>query len=429
MALPRVPLVLRRSLVVGVKPLAEPATEWGVVIAVCERPSLLGSVAEHLAPADLTELGPRLAFEFVMSAAAAGDIPDKTLIARKLRHEGRTDDALELFSARYELAVPEAAPQHARRLHQLATLRRIRSVGADLYGLSEADDPEKSLIDAQTILRNAGELLPQNERGIAELADEAIAEMDEEARAASHIATGLPRLDRMLDGGLTGGRLYLVGARPSVGKSLFATNVTRRALDDGRRVLFVSLEMSGREIVERMLVEKLTLDPKNISAMLDAWGSEAVQSWDLRFTERATDASIAARARDIAREYLDLVVIDYIQLLPASGRYERRDLEVGAMSRGLKLLALELRVPILVCAQLNRSPEGRSDKRPRLSDLRESGSLEQDADVVLLLHREVEQNGTEADMLVAKNRHGESGPIDLRFDKRRLRFVEEAHLL
>lgn len=408
-------------------PLTEPATEWGVVIAACERPPILERVSSVMLPDDLTNAGARMALEFALAATARGEIADKTLVARMLRLEGKTDEAVELFSERYQLSIPEAAPQHAHRLHQLALLRRIRGLGGELHELSESDDPEKALLDAQTILRGASEMLPRSERGPMELVDETLRAIERED--GTHIPTGFPSLDRLLKGGLVGGKLYLVGARTSVGKSMFVTNIARRALDGGRDVLFVSFEMDGPEVLTRMIVERFGISEFDIPARLDAMGSEAVQSWRLRFTDKVTASSLVSRIRDLARDGLDLVVLDYIQLLPTVGRHERRDLELAAASRALKLVALETHVPILMCAQLNRSPEARADRRPRISDLRESGSLEQDADVVILLHRDADAGEVETDLLVGKNRNGPTGIVDLLFQPRQQRFVEEARRL
>ncbi len=251
--------------------------------------------------------------------------------------------------------------------------------------------------------------------------------------------TGFPDLDALL-GGLQASDLILVAGRPSSGKTSFVLNI---ALNAGRKfqrhVAVFSLEMSKLQIVERMISQESGIDGQKLRM-----GRLVGDDWD-RFIQASdhlatnshvwvddTPAISALQLHSKARRLhalhgLDLIVVDYLQLMTAPGRHENRTQEVGILSRSLKALARELNLPVLVASQLSRAVEQRGDKRPMLSDLRESGSLEQDSDVVMFIYRDEMYNthgdhGT-ADIIVAKHRKGPTGVVPLIFRKHLTQFV------
>jgi replicative DNA helicase len=216
-----------------------------------------------------------------------------------------------------------------------------------------------------------------------------------------------------------------------MGKTAFALNVASNvALNTGKKVCIFSLEMSAEQLTSRLIASEALVDSYSLrSGQLqpDDWKKIADASMRLSATDILIDdtsgITVTAMKAKLRRvENLGLVVIDYLGLMESEQHYDNHALEVGVISRGLKLMAKELRVPILCCAQLSRGPEGRTDKRPQLSDLRDSGSIEQDADVVMFLYRDEYYNtsrdpdqkeGNIAEVIIQKNRHGGTGNVKM----------------
>ncbi len=248
--------------------------------------------------------------------------------------------------------------------------------------------------------------------------------------AAKGTPTGFSGVDNLLVG-MGDSDLILVGARPGMGKTAFALNVaTNVALSSGKKVCVFSLEMSAEQLASRIISSEALVDSYSIrSGQLggEDWKKIADASMRLSGTELLIDdtpgITVTAMKSKLRRvDNLGLVVVDYLGLMESEQHYDNRALEVGMISRGLKLMAKELRVPIICCAQLSRGPEGRTDKRPQLSDLRDSGAIEQDADVVMFLYRDEyykpdrdpnSKEGNIAEVIVQKNRHGATGNVKM----------------
>jgi replicative DNA helicase len=259
-----------------------------------------------------------------------------------------------------------------------------------------------------------------------------LAHIEELVRNKGKIA-GVPTGFRMLDSlltGLHGGELVLVGARPSMGKTSFAMNVAAAAAKDKKAVAIFSLEMPKEQIALRMLCGDARVNMQSVRS-----GALSSSDWErlslslgplsekrifLDDSSALTPAQLRSRCRRLMTEQgLDLIVVDYLQLMTSDGRTENRQLEVAEISRKLKGIALELKVPLLACAQLSRANVKRTGSlKPVLSDLRDSGSIEQDADVVMFLHREhyykpEDTDPTEAEVIVAKQRNGPLATVPL----------------
>jgi len=257
----------------------------------------------------------------------------------------------------------------------------------------------------------------------------AIEELARLKGAISGVPTGFIDLDRLLTG-LHGGELVLVGARPAVGKTSFAINVAQHAaMYAGKTVAIFSMEMPREQIAMRMLctaakvdmqaMRSGAIDDKGWMDLTTALGPLAASNMYLDDTAGLTPTQLRSRCRRLMAERgLDMIVVDYLQLMASDSRSENRQNEVSEISRSLKAIALELHVPLIACAQLSRANMQRAEKRPILSDLRDSGSIEQDADVVLFLHREELYNPDTpdkniAEVIIQKQRNGPIGTVKL----------------
>ena len=271
-----------------------------------------------------------------------------------------------------------------------------------------------------------------------------IEQLFEQKRLISGVPTGFVDLDEMTRG-LQGGDLIIVAARPSMGKTSLVLNIAQHVATQAEHCVgFFSLEMSKESLFLRMLTSEAQIDSHRL--MSGAIGQkdygrishalETLSAMKLFIDDTASIGVLEMRAksRRLKGEHgLSLLIVDYIQLMSGRGRFENRTLELGAISRSLKGLAKELNVPIIVLSQLSRAPESRSDHRPQLSDLRESGALEQDADLVVLIYRDDVYNkdpnnpdaGT-AELLVAKQRNGPTGTVKLAFLREQTRFANLA---
>ncbi len=337
--------------------------------------------------------------------------------------------------------VPEVAnvEHYARIVKEKSTLRRLIRVGQQMVREGLAQE------------KNAEELLGESTGSIFDIAEDSVRggfvpiaqvvkrnlELIEEAQDRKGVLSGLPTgfldLDRMTSG-LQTSDLIILAARPSVGKTSFALNIAQHiAFREGRSVGFFSLEMSKEQLGFRVLCSEADVDAKKVrdgyaskEAMVRLVTAQSKIAGANFFLDDGAGLSVPemrAKGQRLKREKgLDLIVVDYLQLMGGHGRFDNRTQEVSQISRGLKLLAKELQVPILALSQLSRSPESRKgdQRKPQLSDLRDSGSIEQDADVVIFLYREelyerdTERKGI-ADVLIAKQRNGPTGDFSLVF--------------
>ena len=243
------------------------------------------------------------------------------------------------------------------------------------------------------------------------------------------VTTGFSRLDQFI-GGLNKSELILLAARPGMGKTSIVLNMaTSAAKASGKTVVIFQLEMSRDQLATRLLSSEALVDSKKLRmGNLDEndWIRIAGASTNLNKLNIMIDdqsdikvSEMKAKCRRLG-DKLGLIVIDYLQLMQGSKKTDNRVNEVSEISRSLKIMAKELNVPVLCCSQLSRASEGRADKRPMLSDLRESGAIEQDADIVMFLYRDDYYNEDSekhniAECIIAKNRHGETGKVELRW--------------
>lgn len=370
------------------------------------------------------------------------------------RHDnrGRINTPTYLHECMQHVTSAAAAPYHARTIRDMAAKRHTLAFATRLAATST--DPSTHLQDIVTHLTTTSRELVDSMTAttivptMGELLQDAVEYVEQLASGDGQkdvLSTGFIDLDRILNG-MRPGQLITIAARPGVGKTSLALDMLRHnAIRANRSVLMFSLEMSARELVLRLISAESGVPSKD---MLSGKTSDAHWAAIAQCYQKIVDAKIsiiddatvtmadAARlARLIEREKggIDLIIIDYLQLMNSGRKSESRQLEVADISRSAKILAKEMGVPVIALSQVNRAAEARNDKKPVLSDLRDSGAIEQDSDVVLLIHREeiyVPETPRvgEADVMVAKNRSGPLGNCVLTFVNTRSCFANAAHV-
>jgi replicative DNA helicase len=413
-----------------------------------------GNLSEALSIVDVDDFyreNHRLIFEAMLDLLNSAQPIEPLTVIEQLTKSGTLDTAggkgavLDLVETPY---IAASYRTYAEIVHDTATQRRLLRISQEIegivagragetdemvqkaedlvYGLSQASVRGDFVGAEQLVKDNLDRLVAASERGVE----------------ITGLATGYADLDKMT-GGLRPANLVVVAARPSMGKTALALGMAANAaLDDGKTVAIFSIEMSADEIVGRMLSSVAMVDGSRLRTgrlSQDDWpriGQAADRLAKAKLfiddSEGVTVAEMRTKARRLkSRHGLDLVIVDYIQLMegaPGRGRRdENRVQEISAISRGLKLMARDLDVPLIVVSQLNRSPDSRPDKHPLLSDLRESGAIEQDADLVLMLYRDEYYNkDTEdkgiTDLDLSKHRNGPTGRVKLAFMDRYAKF-------
>jgi replicative DNA helicase len=332
----------------------------------------------------------------------------------------------------------------SRIIKERAVLRNlIHASNRIVQSCYEAEDEAAVLLDRaeKAIFDIAERRIRQGFVGIREIVKESFRTIDQLSQS-KEIVTGLPTgfvdIDEMTSG-LQKGELVIVAARPAMGKTSFCLNVAQHAsLKAGETVGLFSLEMSKEQLVLRMLCSDARVDAHKLRTgrlQEKDWARLAKAYADLSASKIFIDDSatvspleMRAKCRRLKAEFgLGLIIVDYLQLVTGGGRVENRQQEISSISRSLKGLAKELAVPVIALSQLSRAPEARTDRRPQLSDLRESGALEQDADVVMFIYREEEHKPTDenrgvAEIIIGKQRNGPTGSRKLAFIKEFTRF-------
>jgi len=330
---------------------------------------------------------------------------------------------------------PSSAASYARIVAETSLLRRLIGAAADIMDMaySPQEEPEQ-VADAaeQRIYEVARHGEKEQVASLHQLVDEAMTDLERiqnRESAFAGVPTGFRDVDSLLSG-MQSGNLIVIAARPGVGKSSFVTNVARNvAVDAGLPVAMFSLEMSRWEIGMRLLCGEARVpwdSIRNKRVGAEDWSRIAQAADSLHEAPlfivdsgNVTLVDIRAKARRLSarRAGLGMIIVDYLQLMSHTRRVDNRQQEIAEISRGLKMLAKELEIPVIAVSQLNRDPERRQDKRPQLSDLRESGAIEQDADVVMFIHRDDSDPAKKglADLIVSKHRNGPTDTVPLTF--------------
>jgi replicative DNA helicase len=393
-------------------------------------------------------------FDAITSLYGTGEPADPVTVAEELR---RADllDALGgqpvLVALQSSTPATTSAARYAKIVEEHALLRRMIGVAGEISerAYSLPDDVTKTIDEAEALVFAVAERrLADTLSPIGMLLDESLNRLEqlyERGGTITGVPTGYTDLDEML-AGMQASNLIVVGARPSVGKTSFALGLAQHAaLHNDKPVLLFSLEMSQLEVTQRLLCAEALVDASKIrNGKLGTSDWAKIHHGVTRLANapiwiddnpNITVMDIRAKARRLKSQLggLGVVIIDYIQLMSGRGSAENRQVEVSEISRNLKILARELETPVMALAQLNRQLETRADKRPMLADLRESGSIEQDADVVLFLYRdevynpETPDRGT-AEVIVAKHRSGPTGKVRLAWREQYARFDNMARM-
>lgn len=390
-----------------------------------------------------------LIYDAVLDLYGRGEPADAITVADELNKRGDlTRVGGQAYLHQLIQSVPTAANAgyYAEIVHERAVLRRLVEAGTRIvqmgYGQGEGDVDEivnRAQAEVYSVAEKRG---GEDYHQLGEILNATMEEIEAAAGRTDEmtgVPTGFLELDNLTNG-LHPGQMIVVAARPAVGKSTLGIDIARAAaIKHNMATAVFSLEMSRTEITMRILSAEATIQLQDLRK-----GLKGQEQWNklARIMGKISDAplfiddspnmslmEIRSKCRRLKQQHnLRMVIIDYLQLMSSGKKVESRQQEVAEFSRALKLLAKELEVPVIAISQLNRGPEQRTDKRPQMSDLRESGSIEQDADMVILLHRDrsdPERDG-EADVIVAKHRNGPTADIVLAFQGHYSRFSNMA---
>ncbi len=428
--------------------------EQAVLGAMLLKKDAIAEAAEKLKPEDFYREAHRLVYKAILDLFHRDEAADLVTVTEQLKKTDNLEKAGGIaFVTSLANAVPTAAnlEYHARIVLEKSQLRNLINSATEIAGAAYEDAEEiGDLMDAaeKKILAVTGRGNSFDLTSIGDLVLDVFSKVEERSKqknALTGLASGFTDLDR-LTSGFQPSDLILVAARPSMGKTAFTLNIaTYVAVRLKQPVAFFSLEMSNTQLVQRMLCAEGGIDSQALrSGVLerDDWtrlisASDRLMKAPIYIddTPGITISELRSKARRIKAQHgLSLVVIDYLQLMQGRpGRNgDNRQQEISEISRSLKALARELGVPVIALSQLSRSVEARQIKRPMLSDLRESGSLEQDADIVMFLYREDYYDAeTErkniTDVIIAKHRNGPIDTVQLFFEKRFTKFTNFEH--
>ena len=424
--------------------------EQAVLGAMLIERDAINKVVEKIKETDFYREDHKLLFRTMVNLFSKGNAVDIVTIVDDLRREGKLDAAGGIaYIGMLNGIVPTAAnvKYHADIVEEKSLLRSLIYTATNIAAMGyEASEEVRSIVDrAEKMMlevsnRRGGEgFVPIKE--IVFTALERIEYLQTNPGKMTGVVTGFHELDRVTNG-MQPSDLILIAARPSMGKTAFVLNIcANAAIRSKSPIAFFSLEMSKEQLVQRMICSESAIDSQKLRAgSLDDrdWkklmiGSNSISGAPIFIDETPsiTVLELRSKARRLKSEHnLQMIIIDYLQLMSGGGgsKEDNRQQEISEISRSLKALARELKVPVLALSQLSRGVEARQNKRPMLSDLRESGSLEQDADIVMFLYRdeyyerEAEQPNNEAEIIIAKNRNGPTETLKLFFHKQFTRF-------
>ena len=411
----------------------EEAAEKAILGAALVNENTIPEIVTRLRADDFYIPNHQQIFSLIQEAFTKGNPVEPVTLAAKLFERTGHSNPKVFFDLADSVQTVVNVDRHIELVKESSTRRKLGALGTRIAQMADTQTETDLIVEEiNNGLAGATTVDQSDTVAISEVIDTVLDEVSARQEGASKqgLMTGFTELDD-LTGGLKGGQMVIVAARPGLGKSTIATDFMRHAsITNGIPTLMFSLEMSKEEITERIISAESGVYTQNLKkgCMSDSdWGraAKAVERLDnaplyIADSPELTMVDIAAKARLMQAQHgVKMIVVDYLQLLTSGKKSESRQQEVSDFSRQLKLLAKSLDVPIIAVAQLNRGVEMRGeDALPKASDLRESGSLEQDADIILLIHRPDAQNcdharAGEADLIVAKHRGGNVGVIPL----------------
>jgi replicative DNA helicase len=419
--------------------------ERAVLGAILLEPNLLPRAVELLIPEEFYKEAHRKIFAAMIQLFERGEAPDTIMVAETLRRDGVFEEVgghTVLATLQEEGTVATQFAAYTAIVREKALLREMIRVAREIVeeGYEENDDVQ-SLLDRaeQMLFRISQRRFQRSAFPVREILDAAIKHIEmlyHRKEDITGLATGFNDLDKMTSG-LQRSDFVIIAGRPSTGKTAFALNIAAHAAVELQRPsLIFSLEMSKEQLVQRLICAEARVDSRNVrsgfmqqgewSRIVNAAGRLHEAPLFIDDTANLSVLEARAKARRIMAEHrLELVVIDYLQLMQGRWRAENRQQEISEISRALKALAKELNVPVVALSQLSRAVEARGEGLPRLSDLRESGALEQDADLIMFLARKENAPDVEAgttDLVIGKHRNGPTGRLELVFHAEYTRF-------
>jgi replicative DNA helicase len=426
--------------------LAEQSTLGGMLLSK----DAVADVIESIRGSDFYIPKHELIFEAILTLYSHGEPTDVIAVTDELIKTGdlqRAGGADYLHTLTSIVPTAANAGYYATIVSERALLRRLVEAGTRIVQMGYAGQGEATELvnSAQAEIYSVTGAETAEDYVPLTIAVDAAVEEIEAARGRDGSMTGIPtgfaQLDELTNG-LHGGQMIVVAARPAMGKSTLALDFARAAaIKHGMPTIFFSLEMGRSEIAMRLMsaegaiplqnMRKGTLDQRDWTTVAATRGRINDAPLYIDDSPNMTLVEIRAKCRRLKQRVgLKMVIIDYLQLMTSGKKVESRQQEVSEFSRALKLLAKELQVPVIALSQLNRGSEQRQDKRPQVSDLRESGSIEQDADMVMLLHRDSvydkEVRPGEADLIIAKHRNGPTATLEIAFQGHFSRFTDMA---
>ena len=433
-------------------PFAEEA-EAGIISAMFKDREVIQDIVQLVRDTDFYKPENAILFKAILEIDESGQSVDLVTMTNKLRKENLLEKAGGVFYLGQIAAAPSTVynvKQYAKIVQEKSTMRQLIRISDGIRNrcFDDAEPVESILDDAERLVLDISKQRQRNDvTRVDEIVPTNLEKIEEAAKQEDEI-TGIPSgfidLDHMTNGWQRSD-LIILAARPAMGKTALCLNMAANAaIDYHYPVAIFSLEMSKEQLVMRMLAAAARIDQKRLrTGQLnpDEWGAFLQKIGPLTSapiyiddTPAITIRELRAKARRLqSREGdLGLILVDYLQLMGGSGNSENRQQEVSEISRSLKALARELNVPIIALTQHCRTVEQKKDKRPQLSHLRESGSLEQDADIVLFIHREEYYNEDTdrrgiADVIIAKHRNGPTGTVELAFQNELTRFDNLIH--
>ncbi len=428
--------------------------EESVLSAVFINNNNLFDIMEILSPDDFYKGAHKKIFRVILELASREEPADLVTVANALKEKGELES---IGGAAFLASISDSAPvavnavHYARIIRGKATLRLLIDASSKIIEncLEESGDVEEIIDYAESeIFKISEKKTGSSFQNLGHLIDLNIDKLEEQQGkdgGLSGLSTGYTRLNNITSG-LQGSDLIILAARPSMGKTAFALNIARNvALEERRPVAVFSLEMSNEQLSMRLLTSEARIDSNRLRTGFisqEDWRNATQAAGLLNEipifiddTPNISAMDVRAKARKLLQKQgdLGLVIIDYLQLMKSPFKSDRRDLEIAEISRSLKALAKELNIPVVALSQLNRMLEQRADKRPMMSDLRESGALEQDADIIAFIYRDEVYNKEPdnpkkgmAEIIVAKNRNGAIGTALMHFHGQYTRFEELA---
>lgn len=423
--------------------------EQAVLGAIILDSDRLITASERVDPDDFYRVSHQRIFEAMLKINDRGELVDLVTLSSELQAQGILD---EIGGLNYLAEVAESVPAignigyYLNVVDQKAALRRLIRTATNIVSDSyeRQDEVDSVLSDAERNILKVSQRKGQSSfRPIGSVLSDAystIEKLHQSSGEITGIATGFTDLDKMT-AGFQRNDLIIVAARPSVGKTAFALNISQNvAVRTGENVAIFSLEMGAEQLVMRMLCAEGNIDAQRLrTGRLEAedWGRLSLAMSSLSQAGIYIDDTpglrvneIRAKCRRLKQEHgLGMVMIDYLQLIVGNGKPgENRQQEVSEISRTLKAIARELQVPVIALSQLSRGVESRQDKRPMMSDIRESGAIEQDADIVAFLYRDdyydkESEDANTIEIIIAKQRNGPTGTVKLSFRKEYNKFV------